>query len=68
LRPLEASEGLSGPPEGLKYGLEEKGQSKYLRGYRFQSDLTLNPCVYIDIWFHTLIYNLELMWDLDLHN
>jgi hypothetical protein len=39
---LEASEGLSVPPGGLKHGLEQKGSPKYLRGYRFQNDLTLN--------------------------
>jgi hypothetical protein len=38
---LEASEGTSGPPRGLKHGLEQKGSPKYLRGCRFQSDLTL---------------------------
>jgi hypothetical protein len=65
---LEASEGLSGAPGGLKYGLEEKWSPKYLTGYRFQSDLTLNHCLYIDIWFHTLMHNLELIWDLELHN
>jgi hypothetical protein len=36
---LEASEGLTGPPGGLKYDLEEKGSSKYLRGYRVQVTL-----------------------------
>jgi hypothetical protein len=58
---LEAFEGLSGPRGGLKFGLEEKGSPKYLREYRFQSDLTLNPCSCMDIWFHTLMHNLELI-------
>jgi hypothetical protein len=38
---LEASEGFSSPPGGLKHGLVQKGYPKYLRGYSFQSDLTL---------------------------
>jgi hypothetical protein len=39
---LEASEGPSGPPEGLKHDLEQKGSPKYLRGYRFKVTLPLN--------------------------
>jgi hypothetical protein len=38
---LEASTRPSSPPGGLKHGLEQKGSPKYLRGYPFQSDLTL---------------------------
>jgi hypothetical protein len=37
---IEASEGLSGPPGGLKHGLERKGSPKYLRGYSFQSEFS----------------------------
>jgi hypothetical protein len=52
----------------MVFGLKEKGSPKYLRGYRFQSDLTLNPCSYMDIWFHTLMHNLDPVWELELHN
>jgi hypothetical protein len=42
---LEASEGLSSTPRGLKHCLEQKRSPEYLSGYRLQSDLTLREHV-----------------------